>query len=102
LKSYTILFSILALLGLYGALKYSAVFFGLFTVGFFLALYNYKTEEKNLPVPQYTEEKNIHMPVPQSTPLSASVVSLSCPNCQMELDAGVAFCPRCDAKVRKD
>ena len=92
----------LALLGLYGALKYSAVFFGFFTVGFFLALLNYKTEEKNLPVPQSTDEKNIHVPVAQSIPLSASVVSLSCPNCEMELDSGVAFCPRCGAKVRKD
>lgn len=91
MKSYTLLWAVLAIVGLYGAIRYSAVFFGLFTAGLFLILYNRRTEEKNTPIPMTTP-----------TPLSKSVASVTCPNCGMALEAGTAFCPRCGAKVNKE
>lgn len=91
LKSYTLLWAILAIVGLYGALMYSAIFFGIFTVGLFLIFCNSRTEEKNMPTPT---------PIP--VPPSASVTSLTCPNCGAALEAGAVFCPRCGGKVRRE
>jgi len=95
LKPTIVLWAVLAIAGLLGALRFSAFFFGFFTVGIFLIIYDLisKREEQPLPSPQ---------PSPSIIPPTTTPPSQTCPNCGMVLEAGAAFCPRCGGKVRKE
>ena len=95
MKSYTLMWAVLAIVGLYGALMYSAVFFGLFTVSLFLIFYSRGGADKAY---NRVREEN----TPTLTPQPANVAALACPNCGMVLEAGASFCTRCGARVSKE
>ena len=74
---------VLVVVGLFGALRFSALLFGLFTTGLFLIFSDLRTKGKNYP--------------PTALP---DTTSLTCPNCRIVLEGDVAFCPQCGKKVR--
>jgi len=89
-----VLWVVLVIVGLLGALRHSAVFFGLFTVGLFLLLYDLTTKRvKPSPTTQLSPSTPPTPTIAPSTP--------TCPNCGMALEAEASFCPRCGEKVRK-
>ena len=73
----------MVIVGLYGALRFSTIFFGLFTVGLFLIAYDFRTKE-------------------QSTPTLESIAVQTCPNCGMPFEADGTFCPKCGEKMRRE
>ena len=81
MRYYPALWAALVIVGLYGALRFSAIFFGLFTMGLFLIVYDFRTKE-------------------QITPTFESTASQTCPNCGISLEASGTFCPNCGEKVR--
>lgn len=94
MRASTVLWVVLAIVGLFGALRFSAVFFGLFTVGLFLIFYDLSTKRGK---PQLTVQ-----PSPSRPPTTSIAPSTpTCPNCGMVLKAEAAFCPQCGWKVRK-
>jgi hypothetical protein len=88
LKLSTIFWVIIAISGFFAAFRYSAVFFGLFTTGIFLIIYELKTK------PMYPEKT-------KSQPSTFTPTINSCLNCGTILKAEVDFCPRCGEKVIK-
>jgi hypothetical protein len=83
---------LLAIFGFFGALRYSAFFFGLFTTGIFLIIYELRRKPTRTVKtrPQTTIYKHI-------TPTTNN-----CLNCGMALKPEVGFCPRCGKKVIKE
>jgi hypothetical protein len=70
---------------------FSAFFFGFFTVGIFLILYDLR--KRTLPL------SRSNLQTSQSTIMVPSTAV--CPNCGMDLLAQADFCPRCGEKVVK-
>jgi hypothetical protein len=79
----------LIIIGILGALLYSTVFFGFFTVGLFLLIQKFIVKTSSAE------------PRPTSAP-SISIVATSlktCPNCGKEIDSKADFCAHCGNKV---
>lgn len=98
MKIYVVLGIILAALGVFGALVYSSIFFGFFTSGVFLVVYDLLTEKEGEKGERQVSE--VTAPAPQS-PLAMSFPKF-CPNCGVKLEANVHSCPLCGKQIGED
>lgn len=82
---------VLVIAGIFGALIYSAVFFGFFTVGLFLILTHLIAKSSPAEsLPSQTLSTSI-----------AGATSKTCLNCGKEIDGMADFCAHCGNKVAK-
>jgi hypothetical protein len=85
----------LSILGFFGALRFSSIFFGIFMAGLFLLIYSLIIKTEVPPIQQ------ISLTLTESTIQYTEQLSLFCPKCGAELDRQKGFCPFCGDKVRK-
>ena len=95
MKILPIIGIILSILGFFGALLLSSIFFGFFTVGLFLIIYSSITKKEVPP----TLQESPTLTKPTTQPIEQLL--RFCPKCGSELDMIEDFCPFCGEKVKK-
>jgi hypothetical protein len=85
----------LSILGFFGAIRFSSIFFGIFLVGLFLIIYNSNTKKEELSFSQ----KSTTLTKPSSH--SVYKPKRFCTLCGAELSKSEDFCPICGDKVKK-
>jgi hypothetical protein len=91
----TIIGIFLSIVGFFGTLRFSAIFFGFFMAGLFLLIYTVIPKSKLSPT------KLTGFSSSESTKRYTIPVSRFCPQCGAELDVNQDFCLFCGDKVRK-
>jgi len=94
-RGFSIIGAFLSIIGFIGALYFSPIFFGIFTVGLFLVIYG-------LTVKREDTSKIRGLPsLGKPTAQTIKQLTRFCSNCGAELDKGEEFCPLCGEKVKK-
>jgi ribosomal protein S27AE len=94
-KGFSIIGASLSIIGFVGALYFSPIFFGIFTVGLFLVVYGLTVKKEEGP------QKIRGSPSLKKPAEYVEQLTRFCPICGGELDKGEEFCPLCGEKVKK-
>lgn len=86
----------LSIVGIFGALRFSSIFFGIFMVGLFLLIYSILPKKNKMP-----PSNSMSYPLTESSIQTPTSPSRFCYKCGAELHEQHEFCPLCGVKVRK-